>query len=411
MPQGLCILFCLASETPPLVLVALAKGKKRRVRRAKRHSGAEPEREGMRKKKMLVVGASGLVGYAAVKHFAQLGEWEVVGVSRRRPEGLDNTTLLSVDLTNSSQCTDVFGRMADVTYVIYAALYEKPGLVHGWFEQDQMQTNLAMLNNVMAPLEAVAQDLQHVSLLQGTKAYGVHIAPFPVPARERWPRHPHDNFYWLQEDYLRERQVGKAWSWTVWRPQLVLGESLGSQMNVIPALGVYAALRREVGLPLSFPGGPPFVLEAIDTELQARAFAWAATAPAACNEIFNITNGDVFVWQNVWPAITEALGMTVGPPEPCSLAAEMPKHEAEWMAIVDKYQLQAPRSLREYVGQSFILADFTFGFGGNDPTPPPMLVSTIKLRQAGFHGCLDTEDCFRKWIKRFQERQWLPPVA
>ena len=41
----------------------------------------------MPKKKMLVAGASGLVGFAAVKHFAQLADWDVVGVSRRIPAG------------------------------------------------------------------------------------------------------------------------------------------------------------------------------------------------------------------------------------------------------------------------------------------------------------------------------------
>ena len=102
-------------------------------------------------------------------------------VSRRLPEGLDNATLIAVDLTDPARCADVFGHMPEVTHVIYAALYEKPGLVQGWFEQDQMQTNLAMLDNVMTPLEPVAKELQHVSLLQGTKAYGVHIAPFPCP--------------------------------------------------------------------------------------------------------------------------------------------------------------------------------------------------------------------------------------
>jgi nucleoside-diphosphate-sugar epimerase len=364
----------------------------------------------MSKKKMLVAGLSGLVGYAAVKHFAQLPDWEVIGVSRRLPDGLQGATLIAVDLQNKAQCAEVFGQMTDVTHVIYAALYEKAGLVQGWVERDHMETNLAMLDNLFAPLEGVAKNLQHVSLLQGTKAYGVHLEPFPVPARERWPRHPHDNFYWWQEDYLRQRQVGKPWHWTVWRPQLILGESLGSHMNVLPAIGVYAALRRKAGLPLSFPGGPPFVLEAIDADMLARACEWAATSPASHNEIFNITNGDVFVWQNVWPAIADALGMKIGAPEPHSLGEEMPKREAEWAALVKKYQLRSPTSLREFVGQSFIVADFSFGYGSRDPSPPPMLVSTIKLRQAGFHECMDTEDCFRKWFKRFQELRWLPPV-
>jgi nucleoside-diphosphate-sugar epimerase len=362
----------------------------------------------MSKRKVVVAGASGLVGFAAVKHFAHLPDWETVGVSRRLPEGLGGATLISVDLMDQKRCAEVFAQMRDVTHVVYAALYEKPGLVQGWRERDQMETNLAMLRNLFEPLEAAAKDLQQVTLLQGTKAYGAHIAPFPVPARERWPRHQHENFYWLQEDYLREKQTGKNWHWTVLRPQIIFGESLGSNMNAIPAIGVYAALRREAGLPLSFPGGVPFLTEAVDADLLAQACEWATTAPAAQNEIFNITNGDVFVWQNVWPTLAEALGMEVGPPEPCSLAQEMPKHEAEWAVVVRKYNLRAPASLREFVGQSFIFADLVFAYGREQPSPP-MLVSTIKLRQAGFHECMDTEDMFRKWFRRFQELRLLPP--
>ncbi|MEW6301244.1 MAG: SDR family oxidoreductase [Thermodesulfobacteriota bacterium] len=363
----------------------------------------------MSKNTMLVAGASGLVGFAAVKHFARLPGWEVIGVSRRVPAGLESGTLLSVDLTDRQRCAEVFGRMRGVTHLVYAALYEKPGLVPGWRERDQMETNLRMLQNLFEPLEAAAEGLRHVTLLQGTKAYGAHIAPFPVPARERWPRHPHENFYWLQEDYLREKQRGKAWHWTVLRPQIIFGESLGSNMNAIPAIGVYAALRREAGLPLSFPGGAPFLTEAVDADLLARACEWAATTPACENEIFNVTNGDVFVWHNVWPVIAEALGMGVGPPEPCSLAEEMPKREAEWAAIVRKYDLRAPAGLRDFVGQSFIFTDLVFAYGTSQP-PPPMLVSTIKARQAGFHDCMDTEDMFRKWFKRFQDLRLLPPV-
>ena len=361
----------------------------------------------MPKRKVLVAGASGLVGSAAVRHFAGLKDWDVVGVSRRIPTGLP-ATLLSVDLTDKRRCAEVFGQMSDVTHLVYAAVNEKPGLVEGWRDREQMRLNLAMLENLFAPLAAAAQGLRHVSLLQGTKAYGAHLGPIAIPARERQPRHPHENFYWLQEDYLRARQAGKGWRWTIWRPQLIFGDAVGSNLNVIPAVGVYAAVRREAGLPLSFPGGPPFVFEAVDSDLLARAMEWAATAPAAGNEIFNITNGDVFEWHNVWPTIADALGMQVGPPEPLSLAREMPKREAEWAAVVQKYDLRAPTSLRAFVGESFSLADFCFAYG-LDHTPPPMLVSTIKLRQAGFHDCLDTEDMLRKWFGRFQELRLLPP--
>jgi hypothetical protein len=190
---------------------------------------------------------------------------------------------------------------------------------------------------------------------------------------------------------------------------VIFGESLGSHMNVLPALGVYAALLREEGRPLSFPGGPPWTREAVDADLLARACEWAATSPACANETFNINNGDVFDWRHVWPAIAETLGMEVGPDAPLSLAAAMPPREAEWQAIVRRYGLRAPERLADFVGQGFIYADGQLAHGRTSP-PPTTLVSTIKARQAGFHDCMDTEDMFRKWFRRFQERRWLPPA-
>ena len=65
----------------------------------------------MPKKKMLVAGASGLVGFAAVQHFAQDKDWEVIGVSRRVPDGLEGATIVSVDLQNKAQCAEVFSQM------------------------------------------------------------------------------------------------------------------------------------------------------------------------------------------------------------------------------------------------------------------------------------------------------------
>jgi nucleoside-diphosphate-sugar epimerase len=362
------------------------------------------------KRKILIAGASGLVGYGAVKHFGNRDDWDVIAVSRRPPLDRCGAEFISVDLMNEGQCREVFGAMSDVTHVVYAALFEKvaTGVVKGWRERDQMETNLAMLRNLFEPLSAAARNLQHVSLLQGTKAYGAHVGRIEIPARERRPRHQHENFYWLQEDFLRGKQSGKSWSWTILRPQIVFGEAIGGNLNVIPALGVYAALRKEAGLPLSFPGGTPGIAEAIDADVLASSMEWAAINSACANEIFNITNGDVFVWTEVWPAIADALGMEAGEPEPHSLRAEMPAHEAEWAAIVRKHNLRAPTDLASFVGGSFEFADSVFAYGFNQ-FPPAMLVSTIKARQAGFHDCIDTEDMFRKWFKRWQELKLLPP--
>ncbi len=358
-------------------------------------------------KKVLIAGASGLVGYAAVRHFAALDDWEVVAISRRIPPTIGRVTFISVDLQDQQRCREVFGQMTDVTHLIYAALYEKPSLIQGWSESDQMETNLTMLKNLFEPLSAAA-NLQHVSLLQGTKAYGAHLGPMRIPARERDPRHQHANFYWLQEDYLRAKQAGSKWCWTILRPQLVVGEAIGGNLNIIPAIGVFAAVRKEAGLPLSFPGGPPFIFEAVDAGLLARSFEWTATTPACANEIFNITNGDVFVWNEIWPAIADALGMEVSPPAPLCLQHEMPEKAGEWAAIVRKYGLRSPADINAFVGESFEFADFCFAYGADKP-PHPAIVSTIKARQAGFHDCMDTEDMFRKWVCHFQDERLLPP--
>jgi nucleoside-diphosphate-sugar epimerase len=349
------------------------------------------------------------VGFAALRHFAALPGWKAVGVSRRAPLGLESAHIVTVDLTDRARCAEAFSSMRDVTHVVYAALYEKPGLIAGWRDPEQMQTNLAMLRNLLDPLEAAAP-LEHVTLLQGTKAYGSHLGAVPVPARERWPRHRHENFYWLQEDYLRAKQRGKPWHWTILRPQVIFGESLGSHMNMIPAIGVYAALLKESGLPLAFPGGSRRIFEAVDADLLARACAWAATSPACRNEAFNINNGEALEWETVWPAIADALGMQVGAPKPMRLAEEVPKRKPEWAAIVRKYDLRSPASLERFVGLSFFYADRNFNYGASVPSAPT-LVSTIKARQAGFHDCADTEEMFRRLFRRFQELRWLPPLT
>ncbi len=360
------------------------------------------------KKKILVVGASGLVGFETVRHFERLPDWEVVATSRRKPDGLTSAEHLSVDLLDGERCAQVFGSMHDVTHVAYAAVYEIAGdLVAGWQNQKQMQTNLTMIRNLFDPLEQAAQGLEHFTLLQGTKAYGVHIEPFPVPARERWPRHQHDNFYWLQQDYIAEKQMGKRWTWTILRPQLIFGEAIKGNLNVLPPIGVYAAIEREAGRPLSYPGGPPLLFEAVDTELLARAVEWAGTTPACGNEIYNICNGDVFTFENLWPTVAECFGMELGPPKPVSLAESLPRREAEWAAVVDKHGLKAPRSIHDFVGESAELADFSMAYGA-DETPPPVVMSTIKARQHGFHDCIDTEDMLRKWFARYQEAGLLP---
>jgi len=356
---------------------------------------------------VLIAGASGLVGAAAVEKFLSDG-YDVIAVSRRRPE-VDNTRDFvhkPLDLRDAAATRAEVEKLTNVTHVVYTAVYELPGLVPGWSERDQMDTNLAMLQNLLEPLTKASPNLRHVSLLQGTKAYGVHLHPIRVPARERFPRDQHENFYWLQEDYLKAKAAADGWAFSIWRPQLIVGPNYGVVMNLPPIIGAFAAICREEGRPFGFPGGARWVWEAVDTRLVADALAWGAQSPNAVGETFNLTNGEVFEWRDLWPSMAEVLGMEPAPDTPVRLAEFLPAKAAVWDRIIDKHGLRrVPMS--ELVGESHHYADFCFAYG-MDSSPPPAFVSTVKIKRAGFCGVYDTEETFRHWLTVLQDRKVLP---
>ncbi|KWR90729.1 SDR family oxidoreductase [Cupriavidus sp. IDO] len=359
--------------------------------------------------KVLVAGASGLIGVAAIESFLSAG-WDVVGVSRRKPElpsGRD-FQFVSVDLRDEKASREALAALGDVTHVAYAAIYENANdLVGGWSNAEQIEVNNSMLRNVIEPLLLKKGMLKHVSILQGTKAYGVHLHPIAIPARESDPRDNHANFFFDQQDYVRDTGAEHGFTYTVLRPQLVTGKTPGA-LNVLPAIGVYAAIRREKGEPFSFPGGPSFVWEMADADIVGQVMTWAAEYQIAANEIFNITNGDVFEWRSVWPAFAKTLGVTLGGDQPMSVAQYIRENADVWAKIVAKYGL-ASGDLASFVGQGDQHVDFAFASGA--PAGPVAFVSTIKLRKAGFGGVVDTRDAFCDALQSFIDRKLLPPAV
>jgi nucleoside-diphosphate-sugar epimerase len=358
-------------------------------------------------KKIVVAGATGLVGNAALRHFGASDGCEVVALSRRKLRELYGARHVPIDLTVPVQCAQAAPELQGATHLVYAALYEAPNLIDGWRDPNQIRTNDLMLRNLMAVLEPVAPQLAHVALLQGTKAYGVHVRPLIVPAREgRSEMYQQPNFYWAQENFLRELQQGKAWHWSILRPVLIVGLAMGGAMDLIPPLGVYAAMLREQGRPLDYPGGAARVSQAVDVDLLARAIAWSGEADAARNQAFNVTNGDVFTWENVWPAIAEALEMKLGNAVPLSLAQQYPEWIAPWDELRRRHNLISP-DLEAFVGLSFQYADYSLRHGQTQ-SGPPSIVSTVKINQAGFTEMMDTEAMFRKWFRQARSQRLLP---
>src|SRR6516164_9390994 len=95
---------------------------------------------------VLVAGATGLVGRAAMEHFARKGV-KTTAVSRRRPWDTYGAAWLSADLADEAATRQAMGGLTDVTQVVFAALHEEPELVSGWLEDRHVRRNGDMLRN------------------------------------------------------------------------------------------------------------------------------------------------------------------------------------------------------------------------------------------------------------------------
>lgn len=364
----------------------------------------------MNEKTILVAGASGFVGNAVLQEFASRSGGRVIGASRRKPARLPaGTEFLALDLLDRDACKAAASQLRDLTHIIYAAVNETPGdLIASWTDPDHAQRNGRMMENLIDPLREQATRLQQVVLMHGTKAYASHLPDHrpPVPMRESLPRPAHDDFYFRQEDYLWSRQGDANWDWTVFRAPMITGGGLGSNLNVLLAISVLACLSKEAGEPLAFPGAGPSdgVMEMVDVELLARAVAWSTETAAARNQIFNIANGDVYIWPDLWPVIAEEIGLPVSDPVPRSVVDAVSNQSQTWTALVDRHQLVAPADWKAFLGESCALADFALNNCARS-----VVTSTVKIREAGFADSIDTNTSVIKWIRRWREERLLPP--
>ena len=128
----------------------------------------------------------------------------------------------------------------------------------------------------------------------------------------------------------------------------------------------------------------------------------------ARNDIFNITNGDVWVLRDAWPRLAAWLGLPSVIDQPYDVVDWLLSKEDVWQAIVLRHGLQ-PSTLAGLLGQSHHYLKLLTA--GEASPPPPVLVSTIKLRQAGFTGCIDSFDSLIHWLRDLIDRRILPPMG
>lgn len=348
----------------------------------------------------LVVGALGVTGRNVLEYLAASGR-AAVGMSRRQPRARSAVTgaeQLIGDVTEANIGVRLRGALHDVTHLVFGAYQERPTLA------EQVAPNVGLLQGSLDMLIDAGSPLRHVTLYQGNKYYGAHLGAFKTPAHEDDPHLPGPNFYYDQEDLLRRRAERDGFAFTILRPEGVCGVATGNPMNLLTAIAVYASLCKHTNIPLRFPG-PELAADAMyqvtDARLLARATAWAGTAQTARDEAFNITNGDLFRWRDMIPQIADHFRIPCAPPQDLRLVDHMPSYAKTWEQIAAAHELD-PVPFDQIGGWGF--ADAIFHSTWDNVS------STVKLRRAGFHDCIDTEQMFRELFDTLAAHRLIPPL-
>ncbi|KAI0408466.1 NAD(P)-binding protein [Xylaria palmicola] len=411
----------------------------------------------------IVTGATGITGTAIVRRLANCPEYsEVYTLSRSQtPEDHPKIKHATVDLQLSAEeMAKSLSHIPPVTHIFFCAYLANPD------EGEAARINGGMLSNFLAALKKTGQivDLQCFILTCGLKQYGVHQGQPKNPMREDDPasivwleqEHRPPNFYYTQQRILERaaEDSGNTWSWTVTYPQDVIGFARANFMNLTTSLGLYCAVNKEIeGSKLVFPGNRTNYL-AFNGWTSARIHAefclWAGSAQNANNQRFNITNGDVQSWQDLWPRFAKRYGCTIPQqmfPSPGGERRAYPGYEA---AVTDQHTrppvaeveaelglqgefkqcvlynqidlvqwaqrpevVKAWQSLRDRYGLDQgawdnATWDFVNFLLGREYS---CVASMSKARKMGFNNYADTWDEFQHTLKELETAKMLPPIA
>lgn len=179
-----------------------------------------------------------------------------------------------------------------------------------------------MVRNFLDALAITGADkkLKRVLLTTGAKQYGVHLGPVKVPMEESDPwidgpgRPP--NFYYAQQNIIKDYAAKATWDWVVTYPNDVIGVAKGNFMNLATSIGLYAAISKELGGEMPFPGSERFYTRFdsfTSSRLHASFCLWAALEPKCSNQAFNVANGEAESWQNLFPKLAKRFGCKIPP--------------------------------------------------------------------------------------------------
>ncbi|MCB1509353.1 MAG: SDR family oxidoreductase [Hyphomicrobiaceae bacterium] len=349
-------------------------------------------------KTALIAGATGAAATRLVEELLRDPDWSVVGVARRPPVSQHpRLRYIAADLTDPAAAARAIAPETAITHLVYAcrAPFKEGGV-------EDVDGNVTLLRTVLDATETAAPGLAHVHLVEGAKWYGLHIGAPITPSREDAARHMPPNFYYDQQDLLAERARTAKWTWSASRPNLIYDFAPQRARNIVSVIGAWATISKELGLPLDFPGKAATydaICDLTDASQLARGIKWMLTAETARNEAFNLTDGDLFRWKQLWQRVADHFGMAVGTPRDWRLETWMANKGPLWRDIAGRHGLVEPDITRI---APWGFADFVFHQAYD------VLSIMTKIRIAGFHDTIATEANLIAHIERYQDARILP---
>ena len=344
---------------------------------------------------VLVIGGTGVIGSAFISYINKNKKLTCVSISRKKEHNTKNVKYLSIDLLinkNTNLDISYINELSKVTHAVYSAYSDadKTTKIRS-INNDLFENTLSLINQYCPAIE-------HITLLQGMKAYGSHLGYHKTPSRETDPRTKEKNFYYDQEDYLKKQSKKMKYDWTILRPHAVIGPKVGTPMSLLMFIAVYANLCKFQKLPLIFPGpikASKFIYQATDSNVLAKAIEWSGTSKNTVNQIYNITNGDYFRWEHMWPKIAQYFKMDYSFKNNFKISNGIENYFDDvdniWKLISKKENLIIS-DLNQLI--SFKFANYVFNIDWD------VMADTTKAREAGFNEFINSEKMF---IKKFNE--------
>ncbi len=353
----------------------------------------------MKNKVALIAGSTGISGLNLATLLAEQKDWTVYGLARN-PRAIEGVQPIAADLLNSTQLKAAIQGLG-VTHTFFTTWLRQEN------EAKNCEVNGAMFANLLDALEH--SPLEHAALVTGGKHYfgsfdDAGLFQVTTPFREEQPRKAGLNFYYTQEDILFDRASKRGFRWNVHRPMTIIGYAIGNAMNMGTTLAVYASICRETGRPFVFPGSPTQyrgISDMTDARLLAKQMLWAANTPAAANQAFNISNGELFRWDWMWEQLAQFFGLEAAPypGHETPLQEQMKDAAPIWDAMVTKYGLK-PHNVHELAPWWHTDADLSRGF--------ETFADMSKSRALGFLEFQKTSNSFFDLAERLRAEKIIP---